>query len=134
MKRLFLVVFVLFLPIGLYAQSNSASFAESTVSDSAEPPRRCATAFLPKFEAPRIDLGLQDAGQEKPPTRWQFKPQTVSCSGVNCGCDIDQQQCNEGCDPNSEGYYSCLSACAAQYRRCAVCCCCDPTAWCPSYC
>lgn len=52
-----------------------------------------------------------------------------TCSGVDCGCDIEQADCYAACPPEGEaGATECRLACARAYRTCAICCC-DPGNW-----
>lgn len=48
----------------------------------------------------------------------------AACSGVNCGCDVDQQWCIADCPPEgAEGWLGCRLACLKAYRECALACC-----------
>ena len=123
MKQLLTALCLLFVPLFAFGQPASPRLS------------RCAATLLPQFDVPRLQVSFEIPSPENlPKEAWRFKLKSASCSGVDCGCDIDQQECNAGCDPNSENYYGCLAQCAHQYHRCAVCCCCDPSQWCPSYC
>lgn len=47
------------------------------------------------------------------------------CSGVTCGCDIQQDECQAECPPYPEpGWFQCHSFCKNQYKECAIACCC----------
>lgn len=51
-------------------------------------------------------------------------PAEASCSGVNCGCDMDQAWCLEDCPQEGEpGWLPCHLACFRAYRDCARACC-----------
>src|SRR6188508_1084807 len=45
----------------------------------------------------------------------------ASCSGVDCGCDVDHATCIEGCE-----VWACYSACMKAYKECGIACCAGP--------
>ena len=52
------------------------------------------------------------------------KAKLSACSGVTCGCDIDQQSCLEDCPPQgAEGSLACRMACNREYIACSKTCC-----------
>ena len=83
---------------------------------------------------PNIDLPVPEEARLTPEQKEQLKPglpgnAKKSCSGVNCGCDIDQQWCLADCPPEGDPYAEeCRLQCGRQYRLCAICCC-DPSNW-----
>jgi hypothetical protein len=60
---------------------------------------------------------------------WRRNLITTSCSGNNCGCEVAQQECMEGCPQYPEpGWLECSGDCRRDYKRCAIACC-DPNVY-----
>lgn len=83
---------------------------------------------------PNIDLPVPEDARLTPEQKEELKPGVPgkakkTCSGANCGCDIDMQYCYADCPPEGEeGDIACRMDCQNAYRICAICCC-DPQNW-----
>jgi hypothetical protein len=126
-----LLVLVLLVSSTAAAQADFASAAASS-----EKARAQCASLLPQFEMPFASTSLDELSivKSKP---WKFRDaykQRV-CTGYSCGCYDAEAECMALCPPEGEpGHLDCITDCGRQSRRCGICCCCDPTQWCPQYC
>ena len=121
MRRCLLVLTILVFPLFVQAQ------------DQVVPrPAADAAAICPNVD-PAIQGAPENVNLSNPNQALKFgdhaKKKVGTCSGVDCGCDIDQANCYADCPPEGEeGATECRLACVRAYRTCAICCC-DPGNW-----
>jgi hypothetical protein len=98
-------------------------------------PTKCASP-LPQFEVPFASARVDDLRIVKPKP-WKFRDayKRAACTGYSCGCYDAEAECFANCPPEGQpGHLDCITDCGRESRRCGICCCCDPSQWCPAYC